>query len=229
MSVSQNEYSSWKGLFTISGAACLIVAILIPIDVILFLVWPRPSTVSDFFTLYQSNVLLGLISLDLLYVIDQILMIPAILTFYITLRHTNKSIMTVATVLCLVGIIAIFASNPAANMLYLSNQYALATTDAQRSIILAAGEAMLAIYSGTSYHVHIIVGAVALVIISVVMLQDTTFSKATAYMGILGNIFTLGLYVPVIGTFLLLFSLVFFELWIILLARKFLQLRRDTP
>ena len=214
--------------FQVTLFAGLIIAVFIPLDVILFVLWPRPSTVSGFFTLLQSNVLLGLVSLDLLYVIDQILVIPIILALYITLRRINKSIMTIATVLGLVGIIAIFASNTAVNMLYLSNQYSLATTDAQRFLFLAAGEAMLAIYSGTSYHVHIILGSVALVIISIVMLQDTTFSKTTAYTGILANIFTLGLYVPVIGILILLSSLAFFEVWVILLARRFLQLGRGT-
>lgn len=39
-------------------------------------------------------------------------------------------------------------------MLYLSNQYAAATTEAQRDLFLAAGEAALAAYRGTAFDVY---------------------------------------------------------------------------
>jgi hypothetical protein len=58
----------------------------------------------------------------------------------------------------------------------------------------------------------------------VVMLRGTTFGKATAVLGILANAIGLGLYLPAIGLFLALFSVVFLELWYILLGRRLLQL-----
>ena len=61
-------------------------------------------------------------------------------------------IMAVATAFGFVGIAAYFASNQAFAMLSLSDQYAAATTDVQRSTFLAAGEALLAIHNpGTIY------------------------------------------------------------------------------
>lgn len=215
--------------FEIAGFAALLVAIFIPIDAILLILWPRPSTAIDYFALLQSNVLLGLLSLDLLYVVDQVLMIPVLIALYIKLKHTNESIITLSSILGIIGINAIFASNTAANMLHLSNQYALATADGQRSLFLAAGEAMLSGVTGSSYHVHIILGAVSFVVISIFMLQDKTFRKTTAYSGILANLLTLGLYIPVIGFLILLVSLIFFEIWVILLARRFLQQGSGHP
>jgi len=50
--------------------------------------------------------------------------------------------MTIALGLGLGGIALYFAVNPTLSMLYLSDQYAAATTDAQRSAFLAAGEAL---------------------------------------------------------------------------------------
>lgn len=226
-SLGESHFSSWKSLFSIAGISAVLIALLIPIDVVTFIVWPRPTTVAGYFDLLQSNVLLGLVSLDLLYVIDQVLVIPIVLSLYITLRRANESIVTLFSLLALVGVTAIFSANTAVGMLNLSNLYAVATTEAQRSLYLAAGEALMATFAGSSYHVHIILGAVSLVVISVVMLQDKTFSKATAYAGILGNLMTLGLYVPVVGLLLLFLSLAFFEVWIILLARRFVQLGKE--
>ena len=73
-------------------------------------------------------------------------------------------------------------------MLSLSGQYASATTDAQRSVLIAAGQEMLA--EGQS-RTGIPVIEFACLLISVVMLRGKVFSKATAYAGILGNVLLL--------------------------------------
>ena len=62
-------------------------------------------------------------------------------------------------------------------MLSFSTQYAAATTDAQRSLFEASGQAMLAIYQGTAFDVNYILGAVATLIISVVMLRSNSLGK----------------------------------------------------
>lgn len=140
------------------------------------------------------------------------------------LRKTNESFMLIGAALGFVGIAALLASNPAVGLHSLSGQYVAATTDTQRALFLAAGEAMLAIYTGTAYHLSLILGSVALVIISVVMLQSRIFNKATACMGILANALALGLYVPQIGIYILLFSVVFLWIWYILMTRRLFQL-----
>jgi hypothetical protein len=114
-------------------------------------------------------------------------------------------------------------------MLSLSDQYAAATTDGQRDLLLAAGQAMLAIYNGTAFHVSYVIGAVAFLVIAVVMLRSTEFSKATAYLGIAANVIALGLYVPAIGIYISIFSVLFLFIWYILIARKLLELGRDGP
>jgi len=61
------------------------------------------------------------------------------------------------------------------------------------------------------------------------MLQRKIFSKATAYMGILANVLALGLYVPKIGIYILLFSVVFLLVWYILITPRLFQLGRGIP
>jgi hypothetical protein len=52
------------------------------------------------------------------------------------------------------------------------------------------------------------------------MLRSTIFSKATAYTGALANAVAFGFYVPTIGTLLWLISVVFVEIWHILIAQR---------
>jgi len=214
----------WYWLYKVAGIAALITAVLILVQMIVFVLSPPPSTAVDYFNLIQDNALLGLLALDLLYVIDNVLLIPILLALYVALRRTSEPFMIIGAALGFVGIAALFASNPAANMHFLSGQYATAATNSQRSLFLAAGEAMLAVYSGTAYHLSLILGSLALVITSVVMLQSKSFAKATAYMGILANVLALGLYVPKIGVYILLFSIVFLWVWYILITRSLFRL-----
>jgi hypothetical protein len=219
-------HSHWNWLYKVSGMAVLVTVVLIIVQMIVFVLWPPPGNAIDYFNLFQNNVLLGFLSLDLLYVIDNVLLIPILLALYVALRKTNEPFMVLGTMLGFIGIACLFTSNPSVSMYSLSGQYAAATTELQRSLFLAAGQAMLAAYSGTAYHLSLILGSLALVIICIVMLQSKIFSKATAYMGILANVLALGLYVPKIGIYILLFSIIFLWVWYVLITRKFFQLGR---
>ncbi len=216
--------SSWKSLYRVGGAAALTIVVLFFIQIIAFAMGPIPSTTIDWFTLLQNNRLLGLLDLDLVYVADQVLLLLIFLALYVALRRANQSYMAVATILGFVAIAVYFATNAAFSMLYLSDQYAAATTDAQRSLFLAAGQATLAVSQGTGWYVFNVLGSVAPLIVSVVMLRSNIFSKVTAYAGILGSAVGLAFFVPAIGVYLLLISAVLFLIWFILIARRLLQL-----
>ncbi|HKP51339.1 MAG TPA: hypothetical protein VJ183_01660 [Chloroflexia bacterium] len=211
----------------VGGAAALITAVLIPSQVIVMAAWPPPldGTAIDWFTLFRDNWLLGLLSLDLLFMIDYALLAPIFLALYGALRRVNQSLMLLGTALGFVAIAAYFASNTAFEMLSLSNQYANATTDAARSTFLAAGQAMFATYQGTAFHVSYVLGSIAGIVISAVMLRG--FSKVAAYAGILGNVIGFGLYLPTIGIFLGVISGPILWIWYILIARKLFQLGRS--
>ncbi len=219
--------SRWNWLYKLGGAAALIMVVLIPIQIVIFIASPPPSAVMDYFTLFQNNRLLGLLDLDLLLIVDNVLAIALYLALYVALRRASESFMAIATTLGLISIVLYIASREATlTMLSLSDQYAAATSDAQRAILLAAGQAMLAIYNGAAFHMSYVLGAAALLIISVVMLRNDVFSKAIAYLGIVANAFAFGLYAPTIGISISVFSVVFLWVWDILLARKLFQLGR---
>jgi hypothetical protein len=87
---------------------------------------------------------------------------------------------------------------------------------------------MLVTWQGSAFQVSYLIGSVALIIISAVMLRSKIFSKATAYTGILANVIALGLYVPMIGVYISVFSVVFLWVWYLLVARGLFQLGRPV-
>jgi hypothetical protein len=217
---------AWKGLYRVGAGAALISAVFIPIQVLVFIAWPPPlaGTAADWFALFQNHRLIGLIDLDLLLIAENVLLVPLLLALYVALRRTSESIMAIAMALGIVGILLFITANPAVEMLSLSDQYAAAKTDAERAAFLAAGQAGIASWQGTAFHVGYIVSSVVGLAIPAVMLRSTIFSRATAVLGILANAVGLGLYLPTIGIFLALGSVVFLELWYILLARRLFQM-----
>jgi hypothetical protein len=229
--------SAWKGLYRVGGVTALIAAVLLPIEVIVFAVWGQPSTVVDAFTLFHNNKLLGLLEFDLLGIVIYIILVPTLLALYVVLRRASASFMAIGTIFFFVGIMVYFASNTSFCMLYLSDQYAAATTDAQRSMFLAAGQAMITIFNVTTFGFSYVIVSVALLIVAAVMLRSTIFSRATAYAGILANALAVGsiavgsiqlILMPMIGGILSLISIVFLIIWYALIARRLFQLGRSV-
>ena len=217
--------SRWKGLYKVGGVAALLMVALIPIQILVFVVWPPPGTVTGWFMLFQSNWFLGLLSLDLLYMLQSVLLVLVYLALYASLRRAGESFMAVALALGLVGIAAYFASNTAFEMLSLSEGHAVATTDAQRSMFLAAGQAMLATYKGTAFDMYYVLNAVALLLISVVMLRSNIFGRVTAYAGLLAGV--LMIVSSTVGTVGLTFALASLLSWTVfsrLIARRLFQI-----
>lgn len=235
--VTEGESADWQWswLYKTAGTAALITVVLIPIQIAVFMAWPPPgfeptsSTVIGFFTLFQKNRLIGLLDQDLLLVVDEVLGIPIALALYIALRRANQAFMLIATALGLVGSAAYLASNTAFAMHSLSAQYAAAATDAQRALLVAAGQAVLANYTGTSFQANYVLGSAALIITSAVILKSNIFSKLTGYVGILASLIALGLYVPKIGLALSILSVPLFAIWNTLIARRFFHLSRRFP
>ena len=216
---------------TISGAAAaLVAALLIPIQIVVFLVWPPPlhGTVVDWFALLHNHRLPGLVDLDLLLVADNALLIPILLALYVVLRRAHESVTAIAVALGFVGILMYVASNPAFQMAALSERYAAASTDDQRATAKAAGEAMLAMWQGTAFQIAYLLGSLAGILIGVVMLRSGVFSNATGWLAVLSNSVGLGLYVPTIGVYIAVFSVLFLEIWYLLVARRLYQLGRDA-
>ena len=217
-----------KLLYRSGAVAALMMVGIIVVQLIVFMTSPPPleGTAANWFTLFQKNKLIGLLDFELLMVVYTILSIPLVLALYYALKQTSQAITALYVALSVIGVVCFIAAPPALEMLWLSDQFTAATTDAQRSIILAGGEATLAAFHGTAFHVSYVLGSISGLIISLVMLRSPIFSKATAYVRIVSSIFDFGLYVPTIGIFLSIFSVLFLFVWNIMIARRLFQLAK---
>jgi hypothetical protein len=110
-------------------------------------------------------------------------------------------------------------------MLTLSDRYTAATTDAQRATFLAAGQALITNWSGTAFVVGYLLGGIAVLITSAVMLRSGIFSKFIAYTGlVMGALMLIPASAGTVGLLLSLVSLAPTVIWLILVARRLFQL-----
>lgn len=214
----------WHYLYRTAAIAGLITVALFLFQIVAFFAWPPPSTVAGHFDLLHSRVLVGLISLDFLIIVDEVLAIPICLALYLSLRHVHESLMLIATALSAASIVCFLVATPALNMLYLSQRYAVAATTVEREGLLAAGQAVLSSWMGTPYQVGYVVGSIDMLLIGWVMLRSRIFSKTTAYVGIVASLVSFGVYVPKVGVFISILSVVGMQVWYVLMALTLLRL-----
>ena len=207
--------SGWKGLYFAGGLAAVIMVVffrrncgaelLISQGFSLFDVPEMaPSTAGEWFVLLQKDWFVGLTLFNLFDLINYALLGLVFLALYGALRRINRGAMLAATAFGFVGIAVNFASNQAFSMLALSDRYAEAATEAQRAILLAAGEALLAIdnpgdvYPGAGTLISLFLVLSAGLVISIVILRSADFPKATAYVGIVANGLALGYFIALL-------------------------------
>ena len=119
-------------------------------------------------------------------------------------------------------------------MLSLSNQYIAATTDAQRSTLLAAGHAVLVNTNQRAvggFNMGLFLVSVAGLMVSSVMLKSNSFSRLTAYVGILANTMSLADYLRealtssvTIALLVILPNALFLVMWFVLVGRRLYRL-----
>jgi hypothetical protein len=146
------------------------------------------ETVVDWFTLLENNWFLGLRNLGLLNIVMNALGIPALFALYIAHRHVNHTFAALAVIMSFIGVAVFYATNRAFPMLDLSVQYAATTTEAERTMLVAAGQAMLSVGQSHTPGTFLAfflseIGGIAL---SIVMLRGKVFNQAAAYAGIVG-------------------------------------------
>lgn len=235
--MSRNATSeSWRNLYRIGGAAPLI-ALAFYLSQLLLLIPGEtyPATPQGWFELFQRSKLLGLFVLNALDIVSIALLGTMFLALYIALREVNPSPVTIAAFFAFLGI-AVFVSTRAqlvSATLSLSDQYAAATTEAQRAQLVAAGWATYAPIRVTHETIGFLFIAVAGLILSVVMLQSEAFDKVTAYVGIVAALFTVAndvsvVIAPSLATGLMPINGLLWTAWWLLVSRSLFKLAKDV-
>ncbi len=185
------EDSYWQSLYKIGGTAALL-AVLVGLAEIAISFLPggnaSPETVGDWFTLFQNNGFLGLRDLGLLNIFLVALGVLVFFALYGAHRQVNRTYAALVLIISILGAAVFYATNRAFSMLDLSNQYATATTDSQRMVLTAAGQAMLSVGKSHSPGTFIafFLSEISSIGMSLVMLRGMVFSKASAYAGLVG-------------------------------------------
>jgi len=162
--------------------------------------------------------------------------VPVFLALYGALRQAGEGRMAIAMMLVLLGVGIFLATNNPFTMLSLSRQYAAATTEAQKSALLAAGQAVLANTNQRAvggFNMGLFLVSVAGLLVSWVMLRSRPFGRSTAYIGILANALSLADYLrealtssTIIALLVILPGALLLVIWFMLVGRRLYQLGR---
>ena len=216
-------------LYKIAGIATVIIVLLIPVQIFIFGMYPPPATPKGFFELFNQNWFLGLLSLDLIYIVNNTLIIFVYLGLFAALKKTNLAYMTISLVIGFIGIAAYYSSAVLFEMKALSEQYANSSSTETKEQLISLGIVLLLRYHGSAFDIYYILNAFTLIIASRVMLMDNTFSKSTAIWGLVAGVLMI---IPstagMLGLVLSLVSLIPWMVFSILLAKRFFKLEQLT-
>lgn len=191
---AETACSAYHSLYRLGGAAAWFAAGMIGGEVIALALYPPPSTIEGWFMLFQRNRLVGLLDFWGLEVPLYLLFALVFLALYAALRRADPSRMAVALTSALLGIGVFLATNQPFAMLSLGNQYAAATTGAQRATLLAAGQALLAATGQRAvggFNLGLCLVSLAGLLVSSVMAQSRHFGKPIAYVGLVAHALSL--------------------------------------
>lgn len=241
MTTSNPAYTAfgWNRFHRVSGAAALL-AVLVALTDITLTFFPAgaepPGTMTaiDWFQLFENNWFFGLRNLGLLpNILTLLLLIPLFLSLYMIHQKTQRPLAATALIFSILGTAIYLANNAAFPMLSLSMKYAAAVTESHRTLLIAAGEAVLA--RGEDFTPGAFPGffmnEMATIMMAWVMLRGRIFSKATGYAGLLGGvsllIFTIwATFIPVgfgVSMVLAMVGGISSIVWYILTSRKLFQ------
>ena len=226
--MNQGFKTNFQPLYRIAYFLTLAMLIIIPLQIIIFVVSPPPDTVKGFFELSHQNPLLGLLSLDFLYLFNNVILVLIYLALFVLLYREKPVSAILALILGLIGIACYYPSNPAFEMLTLSNQYFQALPE-QQTIYLAAGEAVMAGYTGTTFNAYYVLSTISLLLFSYAIIKSTKFKKSVGFWGLAsGLLMIIPSSVGMIGMVFSLLSLIPWVVFITLLMLKFKKLAVAT-
>lgn len=180
----------WRGVLLTGAGAAVGSVVLIVVQIAVFALHPPSASVDGFFVLMDENPLLGLVSLDLLLSVNNVLVALVYLALVIVLWDRARSTAAIAGLLVVLGMAAYLSSNPAVDMLLLSQQHASAVP-ADRPALLAAGEVLLASWRGTAFLTYYVLNGVALLLVAVALLRTKALGHALGWWALASGVLML--------------------------------------
>jgi hypothetical protein len=149
-----------------------------------------PTSAAGWFSMLQEDVLIGLILFNVVDLINYALVGIVLLGLYAALRRGQRVAAALAVVSGWIGVVIAFASNRGLAMLSLSRDYAASAAADERALLLAAGEALLAVDNpatlklGSGETSALLLVTLSSMAMGILMLRHPAFDRRTAWLGI---------------------------------------------
>ncbi len=218
------DVARFRGLVRTGAWAALASVAMIVVQIGTYLVWPPPDTTVGFFELLVDNPAYGLVTLDVLYIMSNLLAYLLYFALAVVLWRVSPSGVVVALALGTLGMAAYMASPRAVEMLMLAQAYQDAGP-AERIALVATGDGMLATWTGTAFDVYYVFNLATLLVLAVLIFRSRVFSRATARWGLVAALL---MAVPsnfgIIGLMFAMVSLAPWSVFAVLVWRRLLRL-----
>jgi len=199
--------------------------IIIPIQIVVFSIFPIPNSIDKWFELMNHNLIVGLFHSDLLILINNILISVIYLAlFYSMVNDKNRSYLILALVLGYIGIAAYISSNKTFELIGLAGKYANVINENDKVMLLAAGQVMISSWQGTAFDVYYVLNGITLLILSITMIKSEVYTRSTAIFGLIAAVLmTVPSTAGIVGLVFSLLSLVPWYIFTIKYAKVFLK------
>lgn len=220
----ENENSQEKQIYKIGAWCGIFLLALVPLQIFFFIKFPPPEGIAEIYGVFEKSVLIGLINMDILYLITNIVMLAVYLGLYFLLRPHNPRLALLAMALTFTGVAAFIPSNPAFSMLELAGKYSACAEPVLQAQYVAAGEAVMSGFTGSAYVAYYYMNFVGLFLISFIMLKSRAFGKLIPAMGLISAFF---MSVPssfgAVGMAFSLISIIPYAVWLAGIIMKFFR------
>lgn len=224
-----------KNLGKLGGAISMVLlAYVLATMVIMLGLGAPPETAQETLDMLRQNRLAGLLRLDALTTLVMPLYYLLFFALYLVLKKTHDMVAKITLLLGCAGLTLFLAAPSFVSWLTLSDKFATATSEAQKNLFLAAGEAILVtdLWHSSTAFVGGLLLQTSMVLFSVIMLRGDTFSKWTAWVGVVTHGLDLAhiplmLFLPSVGAALLIIGGTLYLAWFPLLARDFFRMARE--
>ena len=223
----------WRGILATAAVGAFLTALCVPLQVALFIAVPPPSShsVGAWFDLFNTSPVIGLLSLDLIMMVEQVLAVPIILALFLLIHRAAPSATLLGAAAWLMGAVLFLGSNTGFEMLALARGYAAAAL-ADQPAYIAAGHGMLASYwdMGTSFVFGYVLSAVGGILLGAALVRGGVLGRTTGWLLVVANVVGLGIFLPDVGIAISLVSVLLLWIWYVRIGWSLVRIvRRAEP
>ncbi|MBU0935990.1 MAG: hypothetical protein KKI09_07025 [Spirochaetes bacterium] len=191
------------------GVSALTVAFSVVLALVAWVIWPYTGNTlgsEEIFIMLQTDLLVGLISLDVLMLFIGPASILMYIALYRTLKPISPSLALLALALNIMGLGLMIVCRPLVELVNLSKQFSSAMDVVEQARLLAAGQVFLAQMDGIAWLAQTALLMLAGLLNFTLMFRTAYYRRGTAWTGLICAAGGVGFWLPIIGQLFLLFN-----------------------